>query len=142
MIIDIPFGAQLKAQQEPILQHWQDNLAEHIESELTGAPLTLVLNILTTDPNRGSEALSRLDAVYGHHAARDDNTDQAELLQAAVVKLHRRMISAATNCGLANLVEALKDCFIASVSLGTTGALHDKQTMHIAKMIREQCPNT
>jgi hypothetical protein len=73
-INDNPSDSQLKAHQEPILQHWQGNLAEHIESKLTDTPLTLVLNISTTDPNRGSEALSRIRdprRSHGSEAIRD-----------------------------------------------------------------------
>jgi len=128
-----PTDAQLKVHQEPILQQWQDKFAEFIESKLAGKPLTLVRNISTTDPNRGSEALSRLDAVYGHLAARDDNTDQEVLLKAAIVHLHKLMINASTTWGIASLIEALEAYFLASVSLGTTGELHVQGGYHVIR---------
>ena len=139
---DNPTDAQLKAHQEPIMQMWQDRFAEFIESKVTGKPLTLVRNISTTDPNRGSEALSRLDAVYGHLAARDDNTDQEALFTAAIVRLHQLMTNASTTWGIASLIETLEAYFLASVSLGNTGELHDKSTLLIAKVILEKCPDT
>ena len=105
---DNPTDAQLKAHQEPILQRWQEKFAEFIESKLTGKPLTLVLEIPTTDPNRGSKAVSRLETVYGHLAARDDNTDRQELLKAAIVHLQKLMINASTTWGIASRIEALE----------------------------------
>ncbi|KAJ1466301.1 hypothetical protein T484DRAFT_1862048 [Baffinella frigidus] len=137
-----PSDAQTKIHNDALMQHWQNELAEFIESKLTGDPLTLVQNISTTDPERGSTALTRLDAVYGHLATRDDNTDQEELLKKAVVGLHALMIQAATTWAIVPLITVLEAFYLASVSLGITGELHDKSTLLMTKMILEQCPDT
>jgi|Transcript_54171 hypothetical protein len=140
--IDNPTAAQLKAHQEPIMQLWQDKLHDFLESKLTGEALTLVQNISRTDPLRGTKALARLDAVYGHYAARDDNTAQEALLKNALVDLHSLMITASTTWGISPLIAALEAHFLAATALGTTGAIHDTTTLLIAKMILEQCPDT
>ncbi|KAJ1467644.1 hypothetical protein T484DRAFT_1858113 [Baffinella frigidus] len=137
-----PTDAQTKIHNDALMQHWHNELAEFIESKLTGDPLTLVQNISTTDPERGSTTLMRLHAVYGHLATRDDNTDQEELLKKAVVGLHALMIHAATTWAIAPLIKVLEAYYLASVSLNTTGELHDKSMLLMVKMILEQCPDT